>query len=225
MHRCVIPLQVVGGALKGGVAVAGSRIVDGDINISLQKYNKGQSYTTHLTNSSSWILSQVENAARFLSISISELSELQFSMDDNQNRTDMSFLKNALDRVLTNLSRAKNEMMLHPSGLFPNSQTYLSKCFHPELPADIALEFHIFKGKLIASVYALSTVNHSVTPSPDSFIGHNVRYQGAMVQVIDFWEGEYTVVNFQEAVSTMDEVIALCTNLRDKTAAILSLHH
>ncbi|KAJ1342262.1 hypothetical protein BSLG_003185 [Batrachochytrium salamandrivorans] len=205
--------------VKGFVTMDGATIVKGELSIKFSHYNRGNPLKMTINQARPYLLSQITSAYNCLSTCMDILARTTELDSADQ---DMHYLKDAITDIVTYLVKAR-EYLETPaeSQLFPLKEPD-SKCFLPDLPNDLIIEFSAKRTLLAVSIYALSFHQQGIPLHLQSKLLGKFKhfkigtYQGKEVEIVDEMSIETLSPKLAEAYNSIEHAEALCRDTLTK---------
>jgi len=211
-------------AFKGHIRIEGWHIVEAELVVKSQKWNKAVPFKTQIHPHTPLKLVQIHNAFNYLKLALSSVYELELAIRSS----DCELLAMISKKISESLQFAMQELINQSKNVFPKETLNSTLVFQPPLPPDLVIEFTLKEKKLIATVHCLHAISYTppkpnekteiqLNTSPVGLI-HQYKRHGTTywVEVVDFVESLCPTNNFNEIYALIDTTYKLLADFRDK---------
>ncbi|TPX62150.1 hypothetical protein PhCBS80983_g00740 [Powellomyces hirtus] len=202
--------------VKGFVTVDGTAIVKGELTLKLPHYNRGNALKVAINPSQPAYLQQLITVQNYL-----VLAQQAFVRVPRSARNRAGLLK-LLTKVSTCVRKASKALSrVREADTFPAKECD-AKCFSPDLPEDLIVEFFVKHSSLMVSIRALNFQQQGIPLQIQSKIlgkFRNMRietYKGRPVEILDELTVGSASPRLVTLIRSLNTIAGLCEDMHMK---------
>eukprot|EP01080_Neovahlkampfia_damariscottae_P000652 gene652-8154_t len=151
---------VIGETSKGFIYLQGYKIINGKINIRLQKYNQGKLIETKIMNEDPIVIQQIQRCHNFTESAVQKISEFEIrSIDENSLDSILAVVEDCMSSIQQSSEQLRFGDSVFNSKAYSTTIAQMQKNFHPSLSNDVLLDFSLDDNRLKINVRGITFSN------------------------------------------------------------------